>query len=381
MEIKKTKLIYIVNARIPTEKAHGYQICKMCEEFSNIGVEVELWTPTRDNHIQEEAFSFYGIKNNFRVRKIKSFDFLRFKKFLGRLTFWLNSLLFLIKLAVKKIDKEIVIYTRNPEIAWWFSFRKYKTVFEAHNWPRSKIRLYAFLLRNTDKIICNSRGTERELEKRNFKNTIVAPNGVDLEKFNISDNEVRLKKEFNLPLNKKIVMYIGHLYTWKGIKIIIDAAKLLISQKDIVFVLVGGTDIDLEEHSQMIRREELSNIILSGYQRKDKMPKYLKCADILLLPNIPLSKESIEYTSPIKMFEYMASKKPIIASDLPSIREILSDDNCVFCKPGNVQSLADKISLLIFDQELGRKKAEQAYIDVQKYTWSKRAKNVLKFIE
>ena len=55
------KILYMANARIPTEKAHGYQICKMCEEFSSAGVEVELWAPTRENSIKKNAFDFYNL--------------------------------------------------------------------------------------------------------------------------------------------------------------------------------------------------------------------------------------------------------------------------------------------------------------------------------
>ncbi len=51
------KLVYIANVRIPTEKAHGYQICKMCEEFSSQGIKVELWVPTRENNIKEDQIS------------------------------------------------------------------------------------------------------------------------------------------------------------------------------------------------------------------------------------------------------------------------------------------------------------------------------------
>ena len=61
-----SKLIYILDSRMPTEKAYGYQSSKMCEQFANLGVAVELWSPKRKNHITEDIFSFYNLKNNFK---------------------------------------------------------------------------------------------------------------------------------------------------------------------------------------------------------------------------------------------------------------------------------------------------------------------------
>ena len=88
---------------------------------------------------------------------------------------------------------------------------------------------------------------------------------------------------------------------------------------------------------------QLDNILILGRKPKNEVPYYLKSADILLLPNIPINKESIEYTSPIKMFEYMASQRLIIASRLPSIEEILNSKNAVFFKAGDAQDLAQAI--------------------------------------
>ena len=72
------KLIYIEKGRMPTEKAYGYQICQMCEEFAKAGNKVELWVPIRENNIKENIFSFYDLEKKFTVKYIKSFDILLF---------------------------------------------------------------------------------------------------------------------------------------------------------------------------------------------------------------------------------------------------------------------------------------------------------------
>src|SRR3989339_460206 len=122
------KLYYLANARIPTEKAHGYQICKMCEEFSSLGHQVELWIPSRENNIDKDAYSFYGLKSNFKIREINSFDFYKFYKYLGRFSFWLQVFWFSLKLLFIKIDRNAIVYTRDPEIGWIFNLKGNKII-------------------------------------------------------------------------------------------------------------------------------------------------------------------------------------------------------------------------------------------------------------
>jgi len=87
------------------------------------------------------------------------------------------------------------------------------------------------------------------------------------------------------------------------------------------------------------------------------------------------------YASPLKLFEYMASGQPIIASDLPALREILNDKNALFFKPEDASDLARAIKMLKSSQTLGYHLSRQALADVKQYTWAKRAEKILKFIE
>lgn len=381
MQLNNMKIKYIVNARIPTEKAHGYQICKMCVEFAARGIDVELIVPTRKNEIKEDAFSFYDLARNFKINYIRSFDALLFVKYLGVVSFYWQSFLFFLKLIFYKIGKDNIIYTRSPEIAWLCASKKYKTFYEAHNWPESKVWLYKFFLKNCQGIICNSDGTENAFKADGFKKTLVAPNGVDLKDFELNKNQSQLRQELDLPLEKKIIMYIGHLYLWKGADVIIDLAEILKDIGEIYVVLIGGTQQDINKYRKICKNRNITNVLLVGYKHHNILPKYLKAADILLLPNAPVTTESIQYTSPIKMFEYMASGRPIIASDLPSIQKVLDKDCAIFFKAGDAVDLAGKINWLIKHEEVAKKVIENAENKVKNYTWEKRAQSILKFIE
>ncbi|MBI2466108.1 MAG: glycosyltransferase, partial [Candidatus Sungbacteria bacterium] len=106
---------------------------------------------------------------------------------------------------------------------------------------------------------------------------------------------------------------------------------------------------------------------------------YQKNFDILLMP-FPRQTHFVYYMSPLKMFEYMAAKRPIIATDLLSIREVLSEKNAILVPSGEPKRLATAIENLYRDPSLGEKLADQAYLDVQDYTWQKRAEKIISSI-
>lgn len=392
------KLIYISDVRIPTEKAHGYQICKMCEEFSNSGVDVELWIPTRKNYIKEDVFSFYGIKNNFNIKKIESFDFLEYSKFLRKWGFYLQKIFLFTKLFFKKIKKDAIVYTRNPEIGWLFSLRGFKTVYEAHSWPASKQFIYKFLIKRIYKIVVVTQGLKKLYLNCNFAENkiLVAPDAVDLEKFNININKEHAREILGLPKDKIILGYTGTLRTMgeeKGILNVFRALKIINSEKmNILFVAVGGGKNDIifyKEEAQKLGIKE--GVMLLERVNLDKLAIYQKAFDILLIPYFsriyPFSEHIKYYGSALKMFEYMASKRPIIAINLPSVREILSDSlgdigqgNAVLIEPDSPISLVKGIRRILEDKELAKRISEQAFEDIQQYTWRKRVRRILEFI-
>jgi len=110
------------------------------------------------------------------------------------------------------------------------------------------------------------------------------------------------------------------------------------------------------------------------------MLSWSKAVDILVLPNSGKTEISRNRTSPMKMFEYMASKRPIIASNLPSIREILNENNAILVKSDDSEYLANNINLTFKETDFANKISIQAHKDVQDYNWNKRVEKILKFI-
>ncbi|OGF23490.1 hypothetical protein A3D45_01150 [Candidatus Falkowbacteria bacterium RIFCSPHIGHO2_02_FULL_42_9] len=286
---------------------------------------------------------------------------------------------FVLKLLFIRVDKDVIIYTRNPEIGWIFNLKRYKVIVEVHNWP-SKDRLYRFLIKRSNKIITITNGLKKLFLKNSWpeNNILVAPDGVDLKKFDIKIDKIQAKEKLNLPTNKKIILYCGslYLYGWKGVDIFLAAAGTL--PEDYLAILVGG---ESNETAKIKNKYGGNNLLLVGRKRHEEIPYYLKSADVLVLPNKSGDKISEQYTSPLKLFEYMASGVPIIASALPSLKEILNGKNSFLFKPDDSESLAQGIKKLIQDNNFSQQIARQALLDVKNYTWEKRTRNIIEFIK
>ncbi len=211
---------------------------------------------------------------------------------------------------------------------------------------------------------------------------LVAPDGVDLNVFGIDLSKEEAKKRFNLPLDKKIIGYTGRFTTMdmdKGVKDILKALKIL-SDKEILFIAIGGYGKELDFYKSLAAQYGIGGqTILLGLHSQPDLAVYQKACDALLMP-FPDKRHYAYYMSPLKMFEYMASKRPIIATDLPSIREVLSEKNAVIVKPDNPEDLARGIEEVLINKELAEKISAQAFIDAKKYTWEKRVEKILNAI-
>ena len=170
-------------------------------------------------------------------------------------------------------------------------------------------------------------------------------------------------------------MYTGHLYEWKGVHVLARAAKLF--KDDHLFVFVGGAKKHIADFKN---NYSSNNILMVGQKPHEEIPLYLKSADVLVVPNSGKEDISKIYTSPMKIFEYMASGVPIIASDLPSIREILNERNAVFFESDNEKILADSIKKVLNNSELSDSIAGQSLIDSKKYSWENRATGIMGFV-
>lgn len=368
---------YITNVRIPTPRAQGYAIMKMCSEFSRASVETELFVPERSNsQSKRDPFDFYGIENSFEIKRIPSFDFLGLTKSFGKFFYWIDILSFFISLKFYiKIDEEDILYTRDFLTLLFFSRNK-KIFLELHNIPNSKL-FFRWLIKKPKAIFVLNNNLKKELVDIGVSDNkiFVSPSGVDISDFDIDINKIEARKKLDLSQEKEIVVYTGHLYDWKGVNTLAQVAKFI---PEVLFVFVGGIVPEINEFTK--RYKEYKNIIVRPFVERSIIPTYLKSADVLVVPNSSKEKISSQYTSPLKLFEYMASSRPIVASSLPSIKEILNTNNCVFAEADNVESFTKSIKRVLEEKEKSQTMVEQAFKDVNQYTWQKRVSNILNHI-
>ena len=153
---------------------------------------------------------------------------------------------------------------------------------------------------------------------------------------------------------------------------IVKAAKIC---KDFNFKVIGGNQSDIKRQNKFIIEKKINNVELILKIERKNLLNHLKEADILLLPN---TDDNINrWTSPIKLFEYMASKRIIISSKIDSLQEVIDENSAIFFTPNSHEDLANKIRYVSMNYDL--KMVKNAFENVKEYSWEKRAKHIKSF--
>ncbi len=200
----------------------------------------------------------------------------------------------------------------------------------------------------------------------------VWPDAVDVDAFDLLPDRMILRKRLGLPDDAYIATYCGHLYRDRGIEEIVQSARELPS---VCFLLVGGWEEDIARIKA--QAAGLSNLHFTGFMPNCRVPEYLKASDVLLMP-YPANCETAAWMSPMKMFEYMASSRPIVATDLPAIRVHLQHGcNACLIQPGDGSALTAAIRTIMADEKYATSLGKAARRDVSPYSWRDRARAVL----
>ncbi|MEK7170190.1 MAG: glycosyltransferase [Patescibacteria group bacterium] len=362
-----TRLFYIANMRFPTERAHGIQVAKMCEAFARNGARVTLLVPDRKT-LSTDPFSYYGLERNFTVEKVQVPDVVSF----GAIGFFIESFLFA-RRAIRHANKEqgSIVYTREE---WPLFFLPDQVAFyEAHQLRKS--RFFRGLIKQAKGIVSISQGLKDALVLAGYLEgkILVAHDGYDEKQFveRISKSEARTR--LVLPQDRKIVMYVGGLEAWKGVETLCQAA-LFLKADGIQVVVIGGTG---EEKKRFEKRYPL--ITFLGARPYVELPQNLQAADILVLPNSATSELGSKFTSPLKLFAYMASGVPMVMANVPVLKEVVGSTQAILFMPDDPHSLANAIGKALDDPEAAQR-TQAAKDMVKDFTWDKRAKNVLAYI-
>lgn len=365
----------VSTSKIPSTTANSIQVMKICQAYRQLGYETTLFVPGYNKADWDILSKFYGIKTPFKITFIPTI------KILKRYDF------FIIVGVLMALQKFQIIHTWLPQIAHISGFLKIPYLLELHELPTGKFgpSLFKklFSSRHQKRFLPISTALKNLFEK-NFKfqfdqNEVrIAPDGVDLERYKNIQNEDHLREKLGL-YDSFLAVYTGHLYKGRGMDLLIKLAENL---PKIVFLWVGGREEDASYWKSFIEEKQINNILITGFIENEYIPLYQSIGDVLLMPyenqvSGSSGGNTAEFCSPMKMFEYMATGKPIISSNLPVIHEILNDSNAVFCDYEDVDQWIDAIRKIQDYPNVGIELGKQAKNDAQKYSWIERAKTTI----
>lgn len=370
------KIYYFSGASLPSKSAQSVHVMKMCRAFTGQAKEnaVTLFAKGGEGFSDEEIFEYYGVDPIFSLvlpRNPKIPVVTGVLRILGH------------RWALEDHGPPDLAYGRDPFELDYLINAKIRVVYEAHQLPTGLLQKRAVnnLLRRRRLagIVFISEGLREDFIKRfplaKKRKLFIAPDGADIPKKDPPPRELPGRS------HALKIGYAGSLHSGKGMEVIAVLAR---EAPEFDFHVMGGSTEQVKEW----REKRLSaNLFMHGHVPHGELGGYLTACDVLIAPyrNVAKIKSGADisrWMSPLKIFEYMAAKKPILSSDLPVIREVLADgENALLAAPSDVKAWVAALNRLK-DEVLRKSLAGKAFDDLQaKYTWQARARAILKFVE
>jgi len=392
-------LLYLSLARFPTEKAHGLQIAQNCEAFANAGYNVRLWVARRFNSPAmrqiSDPYTHYGVEQNFSVTWIPCLDLyplarrnLRLEKVAFVVQVVTTIMVALLRLSFARAD---VYYSRDEYLLLALSLflPREKLVFEIHQFwtSRKSSWIQRQVVQRVGRVIAITPRLHEDVIARygaEPERVLVAHDGIRAKRFAVLPEKNEARHDVGWPEDAFIVGFVGRLQMLLADKGVDTLVLSLAQVEGASLALVGGPD----DMAHALREQWLrlglpeSRFLYAGQVKPDAVPLYLSAFDVCAMPH-PFTEQFAYYTSPLKLFEYMAASRPIVASDLPGWSDVVQhDETALLVAPGDVGALAEALRRLRDNpdlrEQLGRNARERV---MQHYTWATRAEAIRAHIE
>jgi glycosyltransferase involved in cell wall biosynthesis len=364
------RLLYVHNIKMPGPEANTVNVAKMCNAFAANGAVVTLAAlpSCQPRALQTELVKHYGLQHRFDVAPMPPSSARPTGAAIAAAYF------------ISKLRPDIV-YTRVPHVAWIACRMNRPTVIEVHADLSAFSKLGVNLMRHVVShpaltgIVVISKALEQRL-KQQLPDTrtpfLVAHDGADTADLTVLDTCAEPER--------LAIGFAGRFYAGRGLELIAELCALC-PWAD--FHLAGGDAQTLAHFVGALPR----NMIVHGAVPHSDVARLVKRWDVLIAPyqrSVYVADgrtDTAAWMSPLKVFEYMAARKPIIASDLPAIREILVDrETALLCAPDDAAAWASALNQLRDDRSLRERLAERASQKcAAHYTWNARARNILEF--
>lgn len=379
------KIALIAPTYLPARRANTIQVMKMAQAFTGIGHVVQVYVPGLPSQevTWNELAQQYGIRDLIKVEWLPAHVQLR------RYDYAVRSVM-----RVRRWGADL-LFTRLPQAAAFASLIGLSTIYEVHDYPQGRMGIVLFRLflrgRGKRRLVAITQALSSDLATQlevpaSPPFTIVAPDGVDLERYvNLPDPQAAraaLSSRHGWQLGFT-AGYTGHFYPGRGERMMLELAKCL---PEVTFLFVGGETQDLVRLRSGVESRKLENVILTGFVPNAELPEYQAACDLLLMPyQIQVAASSGgdigRYLSPMKMFEYLACGRAILASDLPVLREVLNPSNATLLPPDQTEAWVSAIRTLKANPDQRTLLGAQARQDSVQYTWKGRAEHILNGLE
>lgn len=378
------ELVLIANARMPSQRAQSLQLAHAAASFERAGHPTTLLHarrfPTPELPAGQDLFDYYGVDPGPRpaVRALPCIDWIdrvptRLQYLPARLQEWTFSRR--AARAAERLGGRVL--SREIECGAALASRGHPDLFlEIHRVPGGRLRLRwlgraAAAARG---IVAISGGVRDDLVAAGVPGAkiVVEHDAVATRRLAEPPERAAARERLGLDADAFVVVYTGGLLPWKGVDLVVDAAREL---ADLTFAIAGGTDADVARLRQ--RARGLENVRIDGFQPPARVADYLAAGDVGVVPNRSRPAISARYTSPLKVFESLAAGMPLVCSDLPSLRDILAPDReAVFVAADDARALAAGIRRLAGDDGLRAALAAAGRERAREHTWDARARRL-----
>ncbi len=293
---------------------------------------------------------------------------------LGRIGLWIQTSTFLwsLRKELRRLKPDVV-FSRELYV-FGVPGIPGKHVWESHalhhSWWATRIA------KGLDRIVTLTKASKDRLVESGVdaKRVTVESDAVDPKMFEQKYDRQEVRRELGIDEDTYVCLYTGKFTTMnmsKGLDESIEAIGRIANDRKILLLAVGGAPQELERYASSAS----TSVRLMGHQPQSTLGKFYAVADLLLMP-FPYTEHYAYYMSPLKLFEYLMSGVPMVATDLPSVREIVSEASAFIAKPGDIDSLETQIRKAIDRPDEARQKALEAKRISAHYTWIERAKRI-----
>ncbi|MEE1896847.1 glycosyltransferase family 4 protein [Flavobacterium rakeshii] len=371
------KILYTTFNTFPSNSANSVHILNMAMELKKRSQSFVLFVPNRYKctKLKSSGLEIDAIDSNIRYGAYTN------PQKLGMLFFVFHLLFFSIQY------KPDFIICRHIFSSVLLSFFNKKTFLELHVLPKgSNLLLLKYLKNRNLKLITISNVLKNDLKKIGLDSNVLHDCANIVDDSKIAEVELNGKQKIS-------VGYVGSAFLGKGVEVIIELAKKCL---DIDFYIIG---VDFNDIPINVSNSFSGNVYFVGRVGNSLVPSYIKLFDICLLPNQKSvligrffwdddahndanSMDIGKYTSPLKLFEYMAQKKPIISSNIDSIKEVLlNNKNALIVESDNIASWEKALYELVNNESIRKELGLAAYNTfIDKYTWSKRVDSYINMV-